>query len=122
MLERELDRGEIRNLYYDRRGVRSKPGWHASKTSIEESLGALIDELRERLWLFDSETVDQLADYRNDKVIKLSDRRELLAPGDAGKGRRTKGHYDRASALALGCLLAQEVAASKTSLRFRRVR
>lgn len=113
LLERELDRGEIRNLYYDRRGVRAKPGWHASKTSIEESLGALIDELRERLWLFDAETVDQLADYRNDKVIKLSDRRELLAPGDAGKGRRTKGHYDRASALALGCLLVQEVAAAK---------
>ena len=113
ILERSLERGELQNLYYDKRGVKSKPGWHASKTSIEESLGALIDELRERLWLFDSETVDQLADYRNDKVIKLSDRRELLKPGDVGRGRRTKGHYDRASALALGCLLAQHVAAPR---------
>jgi hypothetical protein len=113
LLERAMDRGEVRNLYYDTRGVRSKPGWHASKTSIEESLGALIDELRDRLWLFDAETVDQLADYRNDKVVKLSDRREILNPGDIGKGRRTKGHYDRASALALGCLLAQQVPAAR---------
>lgn len=113
LLERAMDRGEVRNLYYDNRGVRSKPGWHASKTSIEESLGALIDELRDRLWLFDAETVDQLADYRNDKVVKLSDRREILNPGDIGKGRRTKGHYDRASALALGCLLVQQVPLSR---------
>ena len=113
ILERALERGEIQNLYYDTRGVRAKPGWHASKTSIEESLGALIDELQERLVLYDEETVAQLADYRNDKVTKLADARELLQPGDIGKGRRTKGHYDRASALALGCLLLRHVRAAR---------
>ncbi len=105
LLERALDAGRLKNLYYDTRGVRAKPGWHASKTSIEESLGALIDELKERLVLYDEETVAQLADYRNDKLVKLSDAREILSPGDLGPGRRSKGHYDRASALALGCLL-----------------
>lgn len=113
LLERALERGQIQNLYYDKRGVRSKPGWHASKTSIEESLGALIDELRERLWLFDSETLDQLVDYRNDKLVKMSDAREILNPGNIGRGRRTKGHYDRASALALGCLLVREIPVAK---------
>ena len=113
ILERSLDRGEIENLYYDTRGTTAKPGWHASKTSIEESLGALIDELQTRLHLYDAETVAQLADYRNDKVVKMSDSRQILAPGDVGKGRRTKGHYDRASALALGCLLVLEVVAAK---------
>lgn len=113
ILERALERGEVQNLYYDKRGVRSKPGWHASKQSIEESLGALIDELRERLYLFDAETLDQLSDYRNDKVVKLSDSRQILQPGDVGRGRRSKGHYDRASALALGCLLARHVPAAR---------
>jgi hypothetical protein len=113
ILERALERGEIQNLYYDKRGVRSKPGWHASRTSIEESLGALIDELRDRLYLYDAERVAQLADYRNDKLVKLADSREILEPGDIGRGRRTKGHYDRASALALGCLLVKMVPAHK---------
>ena len=113
LLERAVERGEVQNLYYDRRGVVAKPGWHASKTSVEESLGALIDELRTRLWLYDAETVDQLTDYRNDKVVKLADSRQILAPGDVGRGRRTKGHYDRASALALGCLLVLCVTAAK---------
>ena len=113
ILERALERGEIQNLYYDKRGTKVKPGWHASKQSIEESLGALIDELQERLWLFDSETVAQLADYRNDKLVKQADSRQILEPGNVGKGRRTKGHYDRASALALGCLLVQHTRAPK---------
>lgn len=113
LLERAADRGEVENLYYDTRGVVAKPGWHASKTSIEESLGALIDELRTRLVLYDAETVDQLSDYRNDKLVKMSDSRQILNPGDVGRGRRTKGHYDRASALALGCLLVQHISAQR---------
>ncbi len=102
-----MDRGEFENLHYEGRGLGAKPGWNASRQSNEAALGVFIEELRERLVLYDEETVNQLGDYRADKLTQDSSTKALLKPGELSPGRRSKSHWDAASALMIACVGAR---------------
>lgn len=104
-----MEAGEIRNLYYSQRGIKSKPGIAATSKSINEGLGYLIDALMDTLVLHDQETVDQLATYRHDKLTEISDAAKLLRPDKIGRGRRARHHWDRCSALMWSCLGARQL-------------
>ena len=71
----------------------------------------MIDALMDRLVLKDMETVEQLRSYRRDKELeeaKDSEKFKLLKPGKLGRGRRSKHHWDRISALLWACLIARD--------------
>ena len=104
-----MEAGEIRNLYYNQRGVKAKPGIAATSKSINAGLGYLIDALMDTLIIHDQETVDQLATYRHDKLTDISDVAKLLSPDKVGRGRRARHHWDRCSALMWACLGAREL-------------
>ena len=106
MLNRMYQRGEIQNLYYERTGKdnREKPGWWASKGSIEEGLGEMIDTLTQECRLWCSETVHQLGTYRQDKLTQDPAQKALLTPGEIGKGRRAKHHWDLCSAFMIAII------------------
>ena len=71
-------------------------------------MAAMIDALMDRLVLKDAETVEQLRSYRRDKELEDSEKFKLLKPGKVGRGRRSKHHWDRISALLWACLIARE--------------
>jgi hypothetical protein len=104
-----MEAGEIRNLYYNQRGVKGAPGIAATSKSINAGLGYLIDALMDTLIIHDQETVDQLATYRHDKLTAISDVAKLLSPDKVGRGRRGRHHWDRCSALMWACLGAREL-------------
>ena len=104
-----MEAGEIRNLYYNQRGVKTAPGIAATSKSINAGLGYLIDALMDTLIIHDQETVDQLATYRHDKLTDISDVAKLLSPDKVGRGRRARHHWDRCSALMWACLGAREL-------------
>ena len=104
-----MEAGEIRNLYYSQRGVKSKPGIAATSKSINAGLGYLIDALMDTLVLHDQETVEQLTTYRHDKLTEISDTAKILSPDKVGRGRRARHHWDRCSALMWACLGAREL-------------
>jgi len=62
----------------------------------------------DRLILKDAETVEQLRSYRRDKELEDSEKFKLLKPGKVGRGRRSKHHWDRISALLWACLIARD--------------
>jgi len=100
----------LKNLYYHRRGsVRATPGIPASKRTNAEAMAAMIDALMDKLVLKDAETVEQLRSYRRDKELEDSEKFKLLKPGKVGRGRRSKHHWDRISALLWACLIARDL-------------
>jgi len=100
---------KLKNLYYHRRGsARATPGIPASKRTNSEAMAAMIDALMDRLTLKDAETVEQLRSYRRDKELEDSEKFKLLKPGKVGRGRRSKHHWDRISALLWACLVARD--------------
>ena len=98
----------LKNLYYNKRGTNSTPGIPASKRKNAEAMAAMIDALMDRLVLNDMETVEQLRSYRRDKELEDSEKFKLLQPGKLGRGRRSKHHWDRISALLWACLIARD--------------
>ena len=103
-------RFQLKNLYYHKRGsARSAPGIPASKRTNSEAMAAMIDALMDRLTLKDAETVEQLRSYRRDKELEDSEKFKLLQPGKTGRGRRSKHHWDRISALLWACLVARDL-------------
>ena len=103
-------RFHLKNLYYHKRGsARSAPGIPASKRTNSEAMAAMIDALMDRLVLNDAETVEQLRSYRRDKELEDSEKFKLLKPGKTGRGRRSKHHWDRISALLWACLIARDL-------------
>jgi len=100
----------LKNLYNHRRGsVRATPGIPASKRTNAEAMAAMIDALMDKLVLKDAETVEQLRSYRRDKELEDSEKFKLLKPGKVGRGRRSKHHWDRISALLWACLIARDL-------------
>ena len=103
-------RYHLKNLYYHRRGsTRAAPGIPASKRTNSEAMAAMIDALMDKLILHDAETIEQLRSYRRDKELEDSEKFKLLQPGKVGRGRRSKHHWDRISALLWACLVARDV-------------
>tara|TARA_Y100000310_G_C20515596_1_gene731027 strand:- start:84 stop:1043 length:960 start_codon:yes stop_codon:yes gene_type:complete len=102
-------RYHLKNLYYHRRGsARATPGIPASQRTNSEAMAAMIDALMDKLTLKDAETVEQLRSYRRDKELEDSEKFKLLKPGKLGRGRRSKHHWDRISALLWACLVARD--------------
>ena len=103
-------RYQLKNLYYHNRGsVKSAPGIPAGKRTNSEAMASMIDALMDRLTLKDAETVEQLRSYRRDKELEDSEKFKLLQPGKTGRGRRSKHHWDRISALLWACLIARDL-------------
>jgi len=102
-------RFQLKNLYYHKRGASSAPGIPASKRTNSEAMAAMIDALMDRLILKDAETIEQLRSYRRDKELEDSEKFKLLQPGKTGRGRRSKHHWDRISALLWACLVARDL-------------
>ena len=100
--------GNLKNLYYSKRGVKSKPGIAATKQSVARALGLLIDALIDKLVLRDEDLVEQLSTYRHDKATVDSEARQLLSPGKLGRGRRAKHHWDKVSSLLWAVVAAYE--------------
>ena len=109
LLVTALNRGDIRNLLYEKRGLTEKPGIPATSKNISTALGLLMEALKTELVLHDLETVEQLSTYKNDKLVQESETREILMPGRPAKGRRTKDHWDRVSALLWALYCCQKV-------------
>lgn len=89
-----------RNLFYEAKG---KPGKWASGKSVDEMTGALCDALRDVLYVFDKDTLDQCSTYRNDKRIEDGAVAEMLR-GHIGRGRRKRHHWDKVSALKMAVM------------------
>ena len=85
---------------------KGRPGIVASHQSVDKWLAAMSEEGMTRLTLFDKDTFDQLQSYKNDKKIEDSPTSEMLR-GGIGKGRRPRHHWDKVSALQLGCFAAR---------------
>lgn len=106
------ERYHLKNMYYHQLASRSEqvPGWPSNKSTLQEVLGTLIDELMDRLVLRDEETVNQLGSYRRDKDVQESDNYRILNGNDQGmKGRRGKHHWDRVSALMIAAFGSRRV-------------
>ncbi len=100
----------LKNLYYHKRGsVRATPGIPAGKRTNAEAMASMIDALMDKLILKDAETVEQLRSYRRDKELEDNEKFKLLKPGKVGRGRRSKHHWDRISALLWACLIARDL-------------
>lgn len=100
------------SLYYKTMGVGHPAGIYSSKTTNDQALACVIDELIDRLVIFSQSLVAQLGSYRNDKAVEDSEKFKLLNPGKLGQGRRGKHHWDRVSALGFACLMSREMPAS----------
>lgn len=103
-------RYHIRNIYYHTlaTGANTKPGIPANAKTNAAGLAALIDGLMDKLIIRDEETLEQLRTYKRDKEIEANDRWKILNPGDLQKGRRSRHHWDRVSALVWACFLARQ--------------
>lgn len=91
------------NLYHEKKG---QPGKTTSAQSLKEMLGWLTDALLDKLVLLDSDTVDQLQTYKQDKIIEESERSELIR-GGASRKRRARHHWDKVSALMMAVVAAR---------------
>jgi hypothetical protein len=91
-----------------------KPGHH--KHSDDEMTGMLVDALMGPLKIVGEDTYSQLGSYQADRKVALSDRSVILSGGKEGRGRRSKHHWDKVSALMTAVL-----AARKQPMRFRPV-
>jgi hypothetical protein len=80
-----------------------KPGVH--KANEEAWLEKLIDDLMGKLTLRGKRTALQVSNYRHDKMVAKTQRAEILRPDSSG-GRRARGHWDKVSALMVGCQVA----------------
>lgn len=88
-----------KNLHYDKS---FKPGIY--KSNNDEWNAVLIDGLLDKLTLYDKDTVWQVTGYKNDKQVELSPKQQLL--GGQLNGRRARHHWDKVSALMVGCACA----------------
>ena len=103
-------RYHLKNLYYHAlaSGVKNKPGISANAKTNAEGLAALIDALMDMLVIRDEETLEQLQSYKRDKEVDANDKWKILNPGDTPKGRRSRHHWDRISALIWACFIARQ--------------
>jgi hypothetical protein len=94
------------NLYHERPGT---PGIWTSEASAQEMLTILCEVTEQGLlYLCDADLVDQLATYKNDKVVERSSKSELLS-ARGSKGRRERHHWDKVSSLLMALKAARSL-------------
>jgi len=94
----------LQNLYYHDFG---KPGVPSSARTNKEAMSRMVDMMLDsELRIIDDLTYAQLTSYRRDKEVVDSEGFKLLRPGQTGRGRRDKHHWDRVSALLWACWYA----------------
>jgi hypothetical protein len=97
------------NLFYEKR---NKPGFWTSDSSAQAMISWLSEAAEAgRLFLHDSDLVDQCATYKNDKLIERTARTEALAV--RADGRRDRHHWDKVSALLMAIVGARSLPARR---------
>lgn len=104
-------RYHLKNLYYHvlAGGAGQKPGIPASASTNKKGLAYLIDALMDTLTLRSELLVAQLQTYGQDKELQASEKWGIVNPGKVQKGRRSRHHWDRVSALIWTCYLARSL-------------
>lgn len=102
LLQLAEENKRLRKLYYYAKG---KPGVPMSTRRHEDAMGALLDysmdpkDGGEGLLQIRSQGLQsQLTTYKQDKVVEPGIKTQILVPGEPGKRRRQKHHWDRVSA------------------------
>jgi hypothetical protein len=90
-----------KNIYHDKH---RKPGTH--KHSEDYFVSRLIDALIDKLTVVDEDLLGQLSTYRKDRVMRPSEKQEIM--GVELPGRRTKDHWDKVSALMMAVVAAEK--------------
>lgn len=94
----------LKFLVYAEQG---KPGLAATKVSNGKNMALLIDAMTDkRLIVRGEQLYAQLMTYRRDKEVQDSEAFKLVRPGETGRGKRDKHHWDRVSALLWACHMA----------------
>jgi len=93
------------NIYYEKL---RRPGFTSTSKSVDQALGWLIDALMDEVVLNDSDTLEQLMSYKNDKRIEEGANSELVR-GSPSKRRRDRHHWDKVSALIMAVIGARWV-------------
>ncbi len=99
------------NIYYQ--GL-NNPGISTTGASIQAHMADLTTALLDTLELYDKDTVEQLATYKNDKTFQTAVSTEALRNAtqifsESGTGRRAKHHWDKVSALIVAVQMARQV-------------
>lgn len=92
------------NLYYD-----ANYNAGMAKTSDDKFVNALVDALLDCLVVHDAELLKNMRGYRGDKVIEVTQKAALLNPGDPGKNRRARDHWDDVSAMMVAVFVARSM-------------
>jgi hypothetical protein len=95
---------EYKYLYYD---APEKEGLH--KSSSDTMINALVDALLDYLVIHDRKNLSHLQNYRADKLVQITQKASILNPGEPGKGRRDRHHWDDVSALEVAVMVARSM-------------
>lgn len=97
------DRG-YKNVHHD---AAYKPG--TVRHAHDKLMEILIDSLLDEITLHERKTLADCQSYKGDKLVQTSQAQAILHPGEPGRGRRGRDHWDRVTALFQMCVAARSM-------------